>query len=172
MQPLRTILMGAALALGPSSSALAQEEAEDRTPKAEDWERQLRENQIERSREITRRRVAKLSRLEEGTRRFTCRIESLLDGTLMISKKYDPAVEPVLMRFGHRKVNAPPDHIGRVLHDGRSYQIFALRDDVPLWKVEKYMGQDVELELEKFEYSGQVRVVRIREMPRPESNRQ
>jgi len=133
----------------------------------EAWQRRVEQNHEERLRYMSQKRIEEYTRLKPGTRRFECRMESLLDGTLMVSKEYDPKVEPLLLRFGHRKVDRPPGHGDRVLYDGRSYQVFLIRDDIPMWKVEKHLGQEVQLELETFERGGAVRVVRIREPERP-----
>jgi len=105
----------------------------------------------------------KLTQTLEETRRFECRIESYLDGTVMVSKPYDPEIEPVLVKFGHVEVMSPPAHRGRQLYEGRVYQVFPVAADVPQWKIEKLVGQQVELELETLVHSGRPRVIRIRE---------
>jgi hypothetical protein len=163
MSPGRIIITAVVSSLAFTSTVVAQDE-ESPQAKFEKYQQVRRELHEQRVRYLAEERTAKLMRVRPETRRFECRIESLLDGTIMISKAYDPEIEPVLMKFGHRKVQQPPEHIGRQLYNGRSYQLFNLREDIPEWKVNKYLGRAVELELEILEHSGMPRVVRIREL--------
>mgnify|MGYP006294243177 CR=1 FL=1 len=159
----RIIITAVVSSLAFASSAIAQDDEAPKT-ELEQYQQMRRDLHDQRMQYLSKKRSEKLTRVRPGTRRFECRIESLLDGTIMISKAYDPKIEAVLVKFGHEKVQQPPDHIGRKLYDGRSYQLFPLRDAIPEWKVKKYLGQTVELELEVFEYSGMPQVVRIREL--------
>src|SRR6056297_1866223 len=135
----RIIIAAAVSSFAIAATAVAQD---DEAPELsfEQYQEVRRGLHEQREQYLSEKRSQKLTTVRAGTRRFECRIESLLDGTIMISKAYDPEIEPVLLKFGHRKVQQVPDHVGRQLYDGRSYQIFTLREEIPEWKIEKYMG--------------------------------